>query len=248
MKSLIDAIHRTNDHEREIFGAVLKPFNEHLCRWHSEVRPDQANNNFFFSTGPLTEGDIKAAMDLQKSRALDYILLRTEQPLPEALRQEFQLEEEVLYVMALTRDTSAGWKENPEIEIRDIQIHDISADIMDVSGVPEPYQDAARRNMELVLEVAESHPEYHWYCAYYNGVHAANVYALSFAGCVEVDDLWVEEAYRNRYIATTLMKHIAQTLDGTLYLHADASRTPKDMYAKMGFEIVETVYEYYKEI
>ena len=36
-------------------------------------------------------------------------------------------------------------------------------------------------------------------------------------------------------------------LQGILYLHADAAATPKDMYAKMGFEIVETVYEYYLE-
>lgn len=40
---------------------------------------------------------------------------------------------------------------------------------------------------------------------------------------------------------------IAEHADGIFYLHAAANATPKDMYAKMGFEIVETVYEYYLE-
>lgn len=40
---------------------------------------------------------------------------------------------------------------------------------------------------------------------------------------------------------------IAEHADGIFHLHAAANATPKDMYAKMGFEIVETVYEYYLE-
>lgn len=47
--------------------------------------------------------------------------------------------------------------------------------------------------------------------------------------------------------ATTIMKHFAEHTNGVVYLHAAANATPKDMYAKMGFEIVETVYEYYLE-
>lgn len=246
MEMLLKAIHAANDHERELFGAARKPFNSSLVRWHSDLRPDQANNNFFYPVGPIAAEDLAKAEAFQKERGLDYLLLRTGEPLPESLRREF--EEEVLYVMALTQDTSTNWKTNPAVEIRDIQSEDISADLLDVSGVPEEYRDLARRNMELVLEVAEKNPNYHWYCAYLDGVHAANVYALCHGGCVEVDDLWVEEDYRHQYVATTLMKHIADTLDGTLYLHADASKTPKDMYARMGFSVVETVYEYYKEL
>ena len=32
--------------------------------------------------------------------------------------------------------------------------------------------------------------------------------------------------------------------DDTLFLHADEDDTPKDMYLKMGFEIVDRLYEY----
>lgn len=246
-EALLNAIHRANDYERELFGAVCKPFNDHLRRWHSDVRPDQENNNFFFPIAPLVREDIEAAMELQKSRGLNDLLLRMNEPLEQSLKAQYGLEETVTYVMALTRKESQRWKENPAIEIRDIQTSDISADLLDVSAVPEKYRDAAYRNMRMVLEVAEAHPEYHWYCAYLDGTHVGSAYALCHAGCVEMDDLWVDERFRNRYIATTIMKHIAETQEGIMYLHADASRTPKDMYAKMGFEIVETVYECYGE-
>ena len=62
-----------------------------------------------------------------------------------------------------------------------------------------------------------------------------------------MDDLWVDEAFRHQRIATTIMKYIADQTDGIFYLHAAANATPKEMYAKMGFETVETIYDYYLE-
>lgn len=38
--------------------------------------------------------------------------------------------------------------------------------------------------------------------------------------------------------------YIADNFDGIMYLHADEDDTPKDMYAKMGFEIIDVLYEY----
>lgn len=247
MEQLLEKIHRCNAHERQIFGARLVAFSETMDRWHSDVRPEQQNNNFFAARGPLCRADLRAAVELQKSRGLRYLMLETREPLAPALVEEFGLELERTWVMALTRDTSDRWKENPALEIRDIQFCDISRDILDVSDVPEEFRAQARTNMEMVLKVAKEHPGYHWLCGYVNGQKVATVYALCHDGCIEMDDLWVEEGYRNRYIATTLMKHIAKNLDGILYLHADADRTPKDMYLKMGFEKLEETYSYFAE-
>lgn len=243
---MLEKIHSCGDYERALFGARRVPFNKAMDRWHSDLRPYQQNNNFFAAKGPLTEADIRTAVELQKSRGLNYLMLRTREPLPQELAAEFGVETEQTLVMALAGDWE-GWKENPDLEIRDIQTHDIRRELLDVSDVPEAYQPQARQNMLLVLEVAGDHPEYHWLVGYVNGQKAGSVYCLSSCGCVEMDDLWVEEEFRNRYIATTLMKHIARTQPGILYLHADASRTPKDMYKKMGFETVETTWEYYLE-
>lgn len=62
-----------------------------------------------------------------------------------------------------------------------------------------------------------------------------------------MDSLLIDEDFRHQYIATTLVKHIAekaQERGAVLYLHADPEDTPKDMYAKMGFQAVDKLYEY----
>lgn len=247
MEQILHSIHRVNDYERFMFHAKHQSCTETLDRWYSNLRPDQANNNFFLPTGTLTCLDIDTAIDIQKKRGLNYVMFRTTSPIDVNLRELFAFEEDVTCVMALLKNNSENWKEHPKIEIRDIQTSDISSDLLDVSSVPEQYRQAAYRNMQLVLKAARENPNYHWLCAYLNGVRVGSVYALSHQGFVEMDDLWVETEYRNQYIATTLMKYIVKTYGGILYLHADASATPKEMYARMGFETVETIYDYYLE-
>lgn len=247
MNQILQNIHKANAHERKLFQAEFEHYNHHLDRWYSNLRPDQMNNNFFVPTAALTCEDIDTMIDLQKKRGLNYVMIRMSKPMDVQTQELFSFDEDITYVMALLQDTSSSWKQNKEIEIRDIQTSDISADLLDVSSVPAQYQASAFRNMQLVLNVAKENPDYHWLCAYQNGQRVGSVYALCYDGCVEMDDLWVEQEYRNQYIATTLMKYIAQQYSGILYLHASANATPKEMYARMGFETVETIYDYYLE-
>lgn len=247
MNNILESIHAVNNYERNLFQAKFEHCTNRLDRWFSELRPDQINNNFFIPSAQLTCADIDAAIDIQKKRGLNYVMFRMFAPIDAELLELYSFEEDITHVMALLKNNSHSWKENPEIEIRDIQTSDISADLLDVSGVPEQFQSAAYRNMKLVLDTAKENPNYHWLCAYKDGLRVGSVYALYHQGFVEMDDLWVEEEYRNQYIATTLMKYIVSQYGGTVYLHASASATPKDMYARMGFEIVETIYDYYLE-
>lgn len=247
IRTITDGIHSTKDYERSMFGAVKEGFNDSLCRWISEVRPDHGDSNCFIPMDLLSTDDIQAAIDANISRGLNYVLFSMNRPMAGPCRERFDFEERVTYVMAMLSDRSHLWQTNDSVEIRDIQTHDISADILDVSDVPQQHQEAAYRNMKMVLEVAKTHPEYHWLCAYKDGKRVGTAYAVEHNGFVEMDDLWVAEEYRHQRIATTIMKHIVDHTDGIVYLHATANATPKDMYAKMGFEIVETAYEYYLE-
>lgn len=245
METLLHHIHKCKDFEREIFASHCQPFNEHFDRWHNDLLPQKENNNFFAAIGAYDRSDIEAAIALQKSRGLDYLMIQSNEPMPEHLQKKFGFEEEQTLIMALLHEDSSTWKSNDKLEIRDIQTHDIREDVLDVSNVPEKYRESARRSMEMVLDVADKHPEYHWLYGYLNNEKIASVYILCHDGVIEMDDLWVCQEQRNQYFATTLMKYIAQHFEGTLYLHADASKTPKDMYARMGFETVAKTYEYY---
>lgn len=242
-----DGIHATNDYERSLFGAVKERFNDNLYRWFSEVRPDHYNSNFFTPIYKLTRQDVLAAVAFQKQRGINEVMFSTSNPVDLSIMDGYDCVEYSAYVMAMISDRSHLWQTNKEVEIRDIHTHDISADILDVSDVPEQHREAAYRNMQMVLDVAKTHPEYHWLCAYKDGKRVGTAYAVEHNGFVEMDDLWVAEEHRHQRIATTIMKHIVDHTNGIVYLHATANATPKDMYAKMGFETVETVYEYYLE-
>lgn len=165
VRTITDGIHAAKDYERSLFGAVKEEFNESLCRWISGVRPDHGDSNCFIPTDLLTTDDIQAAIDANMARGLNYVLFSMNRPMDWPCRERFDFEESVTYIMALLSDRSHQWQTNASVEIRDIQTHDIHADILDVSDVPQQYQEAAYRNMKMVLKVAKAHPEYHWLCA-----------------------------------------------------------------------------------
>lgn len=244
---MIAGIHAADDYERSLFGAIKERFSENLYRWYSEVRPDHYNSNFFAPISDLTPQDVRSAVAFQRKQGLNEVMFSTNRPVDPECMDGIACVEYSAHIMAMPVDRSHQWQTNESIEIRDIQSSDISADVLDVSDVPEKHREAAYRDMKMVLEVAKSHPEYHWLCAYKDGKRVGTAYAVEHNGFVEMDDLWVAEDHRHQRIATTIMKYIADHTDGIIYLHATAAATPKDMYAKMGFEVVETVYEYYLE-
>ena len=179
-------IHNTKDYERRLFGSVKSRFNENLSRWISEQRPDHCGSNCFVPDNCLTTDDIQAAVDANIARGLDYAMFSMSRPMDALCLERFVFDTDISYVMAMLEDTSHTWKVNDSIEIRDIQTSDIEADILDVSDVPEQYQDSAYRNMKMVLDVAKSHPNYHWLCAYTEGKKVGTAYALEHNGFVEM--------------------------------------------------------------
>ena len=179
-----DGIHATNDYERSLFGALKERFNDNLYRWYSEVRPDHYNSNFFTPIGKLTQQDVLAAVAFQKQRGINEVIFSTNYPVDKSVMDGYDCVEYSAYVMAMVSDRSHLWQTNEEVEIRDIQTHDISADILDVSDVPEKHREAAYRNMKMVLEVAKTHPEYHWLCAYKDGKRVGTAYAVELNGFV----------------------------------------------------------------
>lgn len=55
----------------------------------------------------------------------------------------------------------------------------------------------------------------------------------------------MDEDFRHRHIATTLLKHAVNEAAGNVvFLHADEDDTPREMYEKLGFREVDRLYEY----
>lgn len=142
-----------------------------------------------------------------------------------------------------------AWKCNPDVVIHDSASSDVLADLLqiDIETFASDYgEDFIRRRDARYVKKAMETQGFHYYVAYLDRKPAGSCYACAIDGYVVMDALVVREAFRKRYVATTLMKHIASQFKEEMFLHADADDTPKEMYGKMGFETVDELYEYLK--
>lgn len=229
-----------------------RPFSEHLEKWQDDDLYDMYDHNQFV---PLlddpTDKELEQAIAYQHQLGRGFLKLDTREKLDEALIKRFSLEECCTETMLLRnkKENIARWKSNPDVIIYDSVSGDVLADLLkiDIETFASDYgEDFIRRRDARYVKKAMETQGFHYYVAYLDGKPAGSCYACAVDGYVVMDALVVREAFRKRYVATTLMKHIASQFKEEMFLHADADDTPKEMYRKMGFETVDELYEYLK--
>ena len=210
-----------------------KPFSAHLTKWEdAELRDKYDHNCFSYSSQP-SRAEFDAARAYQLQRGDAFIKLEGDVPLTDA----FGLEESVTLTMVLRGDSS-GWKCNPSLTFRRPSLAELET--LELRHFGAAYgEDFCRRNIRRLYSVLD-------YCgAYLDGRLVGACHSAAAAGCTCIDGLIVDEAFRNRRIATSLLFHIVKKAGGTLvFLHADALDTPKDLYEKLGFTVEDRLYEY----
>ena len=151
------------------------------------------------------------------------------------------MECEETLTMVLPKGTDIrSWKANPEVSIKTPDFDQLEQHELKYYG-PLYGEDFTVRNNRHLREKLT------YLGAYLGGKLAGDCYIFASDGYVCMDGLLVDEDFRHQYIAMTLMKHIAekaQERGEILYLHADSEDTPKELYAKMGFQAVDKLYEY----
>ena len=212
-----------------------RPFSEHLSRWTDDELRDKYDHNAFEYRGQPTREEFRRAVDHQKARGDGFIKLEGDVPLQDA----FGLEGGVTLTMVLSADPAGRkWKTNPDLRYARPSLDELECFEVKHYG-PVYGENFTRRNIRREYEKLEYHG------AYLDGVLVGACYTFSSDGMTCIDGLTVDESYRRRYIATSLLAHLAERYaDDTLFLHADADDTPKDMYLKMGFETADRLYEY----
>jgi GNAT superfamily N-acetyltransferase len=116
---------------------------------------------------------------------------------------------------------------------------------------PEGRRTAAQQEKFLATKQATCPPVRYW-MAYLDGQPRAFFSSwTSSDGVGVVDDLFTHPDYRHRGLATTLIHHsISDCRDqgaGPVVIVADASDTPKNMYAAMGFRPIAVTSQYVKD-
>ena len=229
--------------------AYEKKLTEHLLRWVDETNPQHYNRNHFVALQPLTSEDIAFIIEEQKNSDLQGFILKSPWKLPDALIKTFALSEERQLIWAQVNGGCRSCSVNPFVTIHDCQQEDISEQLLqlclsDVSNQSE--QKWIRSAVEEVLIVAQKNPNYHWLLACHAEEAAGYCYAFQANGLVQMEDLWVAETYRRQNIASTMLSYVQTHFEGTLFFHSEDNDTLREIYAKMGFDIVGEQYEYSK--
>ena len=251
---LMDEISRIRKAERsfKMLFSQKCVFSEHLEKWQDDDLYDMYDHNQFV---PLlddpTDKELEQAIAYQHQLGRGFLKLDTREKLDEALTERFSLEECCTETMLLRNKQKniEAWKCNSDVIIHDSASSDVLADLLqiDIETFASDYgEDFIRRRDARYVKKAMETQGFHYYVAYLDGKVAGSCYACAIDGYVVMDALVVREAFRKRYVATTLMKHIASQFKEEMFLHADADDTPKEMYRKMGFETVDELYEYLK--
>ena len=252
--ALMDEISRIRKAERsfKMLFSQKCAFSEHLEKWQDDDLYDMYDHNQFV---PLlddpTDKELEQAIAYQHQLGRSFLKLDTREKLDEALTERFSLEECCTETMLLRNKQKniEVWKCNPDVVIHDSAYSDVLADLLqiDIETFASDYgEDFIRRRDARYVKKAMETQGFHYYVAYLDRKPAGSCYACAIDGYVVMDALVVREAFRKRYVATTLMKHIASQFKEEMFLHADADDTPKEMYRKMGFETVDELYEYLK--
>ena len=210
-----------------------RPFSENLQKWEDNLLPDKYDHNCFEYSGQPSTEEFRKALQHQKDLGVNYIKLEGDSP----LEDNFGLEEGVTATMMLN-DCDAKWKYHDALVFKTPSVRE--AQEIEVKHYGPIYgEDFSRRNIKRLFEVLEYHG------AYLNERLVGICYSYTDDGMTCIDGLLVDNEYRNQYVATSLMAHIREIYPNTqLMLHAELDDSPKDMYLKMGFEIVDKLYEY----
>ena len=252
--ALMDEISRIRKAERsfKMLFSQKCAFSEHLEKWQDDDLYDMYDHNQFVPLlDDTTDKELEQAIAYQHQLGRSFLKLDTREKLDEALTERFSLEECCTETMLLRNKQKniEAWKCNPDVIIHDSASSDVLADLLqiDIETFASDYgEDFIRRRDARYVKKAMETQGFHYYVAYLDGKVAGSCYACAIDGYVVMDALVVREAFRKRYVATTLMKHIASQFKEEMFLHADADDTPKEMYRKMGFETVDELYEYLK--
>ena len=252
--ALMDEISRIRKAERsfKMLFSQKCAFSEHLEKWQDDDLYDMYDHNQFVPLlDDTTDKELEQAIAYQHQLGRSFLKLDTREKLDEALTERFSLEECCTETMLLRNKQKniEAWKCNPDVIIHDSASSDVLADLLqiDIETFASDYgEDFIRRRDARYVKKAMETQGFHYYVAYLDRKVAGSCYACAIDGYVVMDALVVREAFRKRYVATTLMKHIASQFKEEMFLHADADDTPKEMYGKMGFETVDELYEYLK--
>ncbi|MCR4562131.1 MAG: GNAT family N-acetyltransferase [Bacilli bacterium] len=246
-KETLNNIASSEESFASLFSAEIYR-SDRLVRYHDELLKDMYDHNFSFANS-LNDDDFRIIEEFKEKFNESFIKISSSESLPLLIEAGF--ERETLLTMA---------KEDyqnfivPEIDfVRYVRVKERIEAIEDLIRIekryygPEYGEDFCERRWKRYLnKILEGQNGLDIWVVYKGEEAIAYCYSYYFQNTICLDALLVIEEYRNKYVASNLIKEIASYYDCPIFLHADDEETPKEMYKKLGFEIVAKIYDYLK--
>lgn len=240
-------------HEDEFLNVFCTSFDfsDAFIKYEDDLIPLMWDHHRFTAkTGQICGQDIKGAVRYQKEQGCNYLQINSRVPLPRQLTETFQLQEAVTITMVKPGERDSlppSFHVNPQVVIKDIQTHQIEQDLLAIQlkNYQEVYGgDFIKQLVSAFARKAREDKRLHYLGAYLNDKICGYCYYFDDGRYKVLDGLTVNEETRYQYVASSLIAYVFAASDSLMYLHADRDDTPRQMYQKMGFEAMDTLFEY----
>lgn len=221
------------------YGSFIRYFDDEL--------KDMYDHNFSLLKEDINENIYQDILNIKKNREEKHIKISLEKEEKYFIEKGFESEVNLTLVKedylnfnipSLDFVTYKRYRQNKEI------IKDVIKLEKEYYGKEYGEDFCERRWLRYAKKVDEGDNGLDIWVVYDKDIPIAFAYSFYSEDVVAMDGLLVINEYRHRYVASNLIKTIGAHYDCPIYLHADKSDTPKEMYRKLGFIVIEETYDY----
>ena len=219
-----------------------------FIRFYDDALKDMYDHNFSLIVSKIDDNALNYLMSIKEKRSESFIKISAVEHQEFLVQKGF--EEEI--TLTLAKEDYQNFKV-PSIDFVEYKRYTENNDIIsDVIKLEKEYYGkeygedfCERRWLRYKKRIDEDNKcGLDIWVVYAGTIPIAYSYSFSMHGVVSMDGLLVVKEYRNKYVASNLIKAIAAYYQCPIYLHAEESETPKELYYKLGFEKCSISYDY----
>jgi len=242
-----DNLHLFHSSELEIpaIFCETKRINDHITFYYDDSLPGMYDFNFFDVTDALSINDLEL---INKSNPRSHIKIQS------CVRYQWLIDngfsEIILLTMFNENSNTIPLKKNAYLKTL-IDNREVLEDIfLFQTSIWSDSKEFTRKKLNHYVDCILSKKANLDIVVMYNenNEFIGEAEVINSKDFVGVDGLYIKEEFQKQGYGTTLLGLINRKYNKPIYLHADDSETAKNMYTKLGFVVLNRLYDYYKVI
>lgn len=250
----LETIDKINKNEKGITNlfstSVSFDFNGHkIERFFDRKLPDMYYHNFTISPVEIDDKLLEKILKIKEENNEKHCKISLPFSTKYLIFKGFK--QEITLTMVKENYDSFNVVENGFVKFSSVRknpeyINDVIAIEIEYYGEYYGIDFCVRRWNRYFDKIREGDNGLNLFVALFNKQVIGYCYTFYSDGVVGLDGLLVKKEFRNQYVASNLIKHVANFYKCPIYLHADEEDTPKIMYEKLGFVTINKSYDYLK--